>query len=394
MASIRERRSSNGKTTWAVLYRHAGKQASKTFRDRKSARDFLKLIDALGPERALVEAFGEPRDERLTVDDLWEQFVAWKRDKVTPRTLEDYERDWRNWVRPTFGNRAASSVDERDVQRWVDKMARTLAPKSVADRHLLLQMAYKWGRARSRRLVDHNPCEETELPAPKKKRAKGTTVSEWRAILAAAEERNPDARDLIQFIGDVGWRFSEAIALPVRNVVERDDGVWVDMTQVFRVVSNRQVLTPDASKTFAGFRQVPVLASETAAMLRRRVVGKGPDELVFANSRGNHWNQQTFLRDTWPGVLREAGLWLGPRQSPTPHWLRHMAVAVLAASGAQPHEIMRYIGHENVTTTIGVYGGMMGGLTGSTREKAGRILAGEVQPGMVVTGEVVRNLLD
>lgn len=395
MASVRERHSKTRGTTWSVLFRHGNKQASRTFETAKAADDFKKLVDLLGPDRALEVAFGsQERDDRMTVDQLWKQFIGWKRDKVTPRTLADYERDYRNWVRPEFGHRAAASVDERDVQRWVDRMGRELAPKSVGDRHLLLFMAYKWGKARSRNYVQFNPCEETELPVPKKKRAKGTTVSEWRAILEVADRRNPDARDLIQFLGDVGWRFSEAIALPVRNVEERDDGVWVNMTQVFRMENNRQVLTPDASKSFAGFRQVPVLADETAAMLLRRCAGKGPNDFVFTNTRGNHWNQQTFLRDTWPGLLTEAGLWHGPRQSPTPHWLRHMAVAVLAASGAHAHEIMPYVGHEDVSTTLGTYGGMLGGLQGTVREKAARILAGEVQRGMVVTGEVIRNVLE
>lgn len=378
-----------------MLYRHGNKQASRTFATPKAADDFRQLIDVLGPDRAIEVAFGtQDRDERITVDELWEQFIAWKQDKVTPRTLNDYARDYRNWVRPEFGHRAAASIDERDVQRWVDRMGRDLAPKSVGDRHLLLFMAYKWGKARSRQYVNHNPCEETELPAVKRKRAKGTTVSEWRAILEVAARRNPDAHDLILFLGDVGWRFSEAIALPVRNVEERDDGVWVNMTQVFRMEHNRQVLTPDASKSFAGFRNVPVLADETGAMLLRRCAGKGPDDLVFTNSRGNHWNQWTFLRNTWPGILREAGLWHGTRVSPTPHWLRHMAVAVLAAAGAKAHEIMPYVGHEDMSTTLGVYGGMLGGLEGSVRQKANRILSGEVQRGMVVTGEVVRGVLE
>lgn len=110
---------------------------------------------------------------------------------------------------------------------------------------------------------------------------------------------------------------------------------------------------PEAAKSFAAFRKVPVPSHDTADMLLRRIAAKGPNDLVFTNRRGRPWNQQTFLRDTWPAILTDAGLWSGPRKSPTPHWLRHMAVAVLAAGGASAHDIYRYLGHEVVRTTIG-----------------------------------------
>lgn len=393
MASVRTRVNSAGETVTQVLYRHGGKQASKTFKDPKKAERFKGLVDLLGPDKALVELFGGDRPNRLTVGELADKFLEWKADgtkKVTPRTLTDYRRDIDNYVRPWFGHLPADAVDEVAVQKWVDHMAKKLSPKSVADRHMLLHSMYDFGTARTRRLVEHNPCKETELPAPAKKRAKGTKVAEWRRILDVAAERNPDAHDLILFLGTVGWRFSEGIALPAGNVEEDGDGrLWVDMSQVFRMVDNRQVLMPEAAKSFAGFRRVPVPSKECAAMLRRRVVGKGPNDLVFTNVRGNHWNQWTFLRDTWPGILKKAGLYKGPGESPTPHWLRHMAVAVLAAAGASAADIQRYVGHEDVSTTLGTYGGMIGGLSGDVLANADRILAGHGPKGLVVVGEVV-----
>lgn len=390
MASVRERTTKSGETTWQVLYRHGGKQASKSFGTPKAAAQFKALLDAYDtPDRALKLLAEEQEASGITVADLAEQYLAWKQRDVTDRTVADYRRDINNWVLPWFGHRSAEYVDEADVQKWVDHMADRLAPKSVADRHMLLHSIYRYGSAKSRRLVSHNPCQESELPPVRKRRAKGTTVPAWRSILEAAHERNPDAEDLIRHLGTVGWRFSEATALPVWCVDVRPEGVWVDMTQVFRVVDNRQVLTPEQAKSYAGFRCVQVLAEDTAAMLQRRIVGKAPNDLVFTNSRGNHWNQHTFLRDTWPAILADAGLWKGPRKSPTPHWLRHMAVAVLAAAGLQPQDIQRYIGHEDISTTMGTYGGMLGGVPADVAAKADAILSGRGAHGPLVVGEVV-----
>lgn len=385
MASIRERTSSSGETVTAVLFRQGEKQRSRTFADPKQAKKFRQMVELLGPDRALAELLAGDEGDRLTVDELAEQFLAWKARDVTVRTMTDYRRDFANWVKPWLGHRAAESVDETDVQRWVDHMATQLAPKSVADRHMLLHAMYDYGRAKSRRLVTHNPCLETDLPKRVKKPPKGTTVPEFRAILDAAAKRNPDARDLILFLGSVGWRFSEAIALGVRDVNDDGDRVTVTVTRVFRLDgSSRQMLAEDEAKSYAAFRRV-ALPAEAAAMIRRRVVGKGPGDLVFTNSRGRHWNQSTFLRETWPRIVKAAEL--GERR-PTPHWLRHMAVQVMIAAGAQLPEVQRTIGHEHISTTIDVYGGMIGGLPGATLANVDRILTGAAGD-QVVSGELV-----
>lgn len=390
MASIRERATNKGETVYAVLFRHGSRQTSESFTDPKAAEDFRQLVELLGPDRARrILNEGTQGQPRLTVADLAERFLAWKANDVTERTLGDYRRDVENWIVPWFGHRAAEDVDEADVQKWVDHMRGKLSPKSVGDRHMLLHSMYQYGRAKSRRLVDHNPCAETDLPKHVKKPPKGTTVPEFRAILAAAAERNAEARDLILFLGETGWRFSEATALDVRDVEDDGTDVWVTVTRVFRMVGGRQVIVEDAAKTYAAFRRIRMFPA-TRDMLRRRVIGKGPGELVFTNGRGNAWNQQTFLRETWPKILADAQL--GKRR-PTPHWLRHMHVAVCLAAGAALQEVQRRIGHENIATTIGTYGGMVGDVSDAAISNGAAIMAGERSaPGVapVVIGDVVR----
>lgn len=390
MASIRERVTSSGEQVWAVLFRQGVKQRSKTFADPKKAKGFAALVDTLGPEKALAALQTEAPPEGITVDKLADKFLDHKARDVTPRTLADYRRDTENYIRPRFGHRAADYIDEGDVQAWVDDMAKTLSPKSVADRHMLLHAMYQFGHAKSRRLVGHNPCLETEMPKRTKKPPKGTHVPEWRAIIRAGRKSNPDAADLILFIGSIGWRFSEAIALCVDAVEDDGTHVWVDVVRVFRIVDNRQVLVDGAAKSEAGFRRCR-LPSEAAAVVRRRIVGKGPNDFVFTNSRGNHWNQNTFLRNTWPSLLKAAKVGT-PTRKPTPHWLRHMAVAVMARAGVPMHEIQRIIGHEDIGTTNRTYGGMITTLNAQALSNMDKILSGGDAAAAVVPGVVVAEL--
>jgi site-specific recombinase XerD len=391
MASIRERTSSTGERTWQVLFRHGTRQPSKTFATPKAARAFKVLIDEYGPDRALKMLEDHEETGGITVAELAEKFLTWKATtNVTARTLADYRRDIDNWVIPWLGHRTAESIDEADVQKWVDHMRERLAPKSVADRHMLLHSMYQFGKAKTRNLVTHNPCLETELPTKTKTPPKGTTTTEWQAIRRAAETRNPDAGDLILFLGSLGWRWSEAAALAVKDVYDDGDHVWVDVTRVFRIVDNRQVLVEGAAKSYAGFRRSRV-PSEARTMLRRRIIGKRPSDYVFTNSRGRHWNQNTFLRDTWPGLLTAAGVGDDLRK-PTPHWLRHMAVANMARAGIPMHEIQRIIGHEDVRTTNSTYGGMVSTLSAAAIPALDAVLAG-LEP-QVIAGTVLASRAD
>jgi integrase len=291
-----------------------------------------------------------------------------------------------NWIGPRIGTRRASAVDELDVQQLVDHMARDLDAKSVADRHMILHSMYRFGSAKVRRLVDHNPCLETQLPKRVKKPPKGVTLTEWAALYEAAKTVDKDAADLMFFIAGTGWRWSEAAALTVRKVEEYPDKdgtdrMWVTMSGVMRQAQ----VVEDAAKSRAGIRRMKLPAS-VAKVVRRRIEGKGPDDLVFTNKAGRKWYQQNFLNRTWTRIVEASGL----EWRPTPHFLRHTHVALLDRAGATLPEMQRRIGHESIETTINVYGGMIDDIGAETLDALDRLLTAE-QPvaGEVITGSVV-----
>lgn len=390
MASIRERGSNV-----AVLYRigtgRDATQTSTTFTNRKDAERFKTLIDLLGVDRAIAEMQAE-RDVGVTLDQLAKQFLAWKERDVEARTIADYRRDYDNWISPHLGHRQAEAVDERDVQDLVDHMATRLEPKSVADRHALLGAIYRYGSAKSRQIVTHNPCLETQLPKRVKKPPKGVTLPEWRVLYAAAQEVNADAADLMLFIFATGWRFSEATALRFRDVetVDRDGRpvTYAAMRAVFRRDGeNRRVLAEDEAKSRAGLRLVS-LPPTVAAMVDRRQVGKGAGDFVFTNPAGNPWRQNNFLYRTWPAILKKAAL----DRKPTPHWLRHGHVPLLNRAGVSLPEMQRRLGHEDIAITINTYGRMIDDMSPESLDKLDALLA-DAPASQVVTGEVVAGVI-
>lgn len=353
---------SDGTVTWRVRFREGvspktGRplQTSETFDDEREALRFAALIQRMDAREALRQIDLEyGRQSGPTLNELAEEFFDWKETRVkSDRTVADYRRDYRNWIREPLGSRAAASVTEGDVQRLVDDMeARKLKPKSVADRHAILHGIYKWASAPSRRKVPHNPCTETDLPKRRRTPPKGLRPAEWHALSAALRTIDSDAADLAEFMLASGWRWSEAAAVDVLDVEDDGQTVHVYMGRVIRRdAAGRHVIVADDAKADASMRRIRL--DQSAAETVRRRVGERTSGLVFANRGGRQWHYANFLNRAWKPAVKAANLERGP----SPHWLRHTAVAWMVLSGkVSLPELQRRIGHEHISTTIDVYG--------------------------------------
>ena len=372
MASVRERSSTTGESVWQVLYRHGGKQASKTFVTRDAAERVRSLIDALGPDRALTALAEELHQTGPTLADLAAQWFDWKKRDLTARALEDYRRDYANWIDPYFGHRQAGSITEADVQEWVDRIAARLSPKTVADRHALLHGIYAWASARKRGLVPHNPCLETELPKRTRKAPKGLTMGEWLTLRRASYGVDLDAADLILFMASTGWRIGEATAL-MPTAIEDGATMYVTMTHVNR--KGEGVVA--GGKSEAAERRIRMLP-ECATMIRRRMADlTTPTDYVFTNSHSptGLWEPSTFRNRWWRKSVEAAGL---VDREPTPHWLRHTHVMLCHAAGMSLPEIQRRLGHADIKTTINVYGRMIDDMPDDVAARLDVLLSGEL----------------
>jgi integrase len=164
----------------------------------------------------------------------------------------------------------------------------------------------------------------------------------------------------VPFLADTGLRIGEAAALRWRDVDTLRGTVTVRET----LVEVPAYMTPDGTsvmigppKTRAGLRTVPTLTDETAARLVARRAGAGPDDFVWATPTGVPLRPKLWRSRVWrPAVLR-AGL-VDPQ--PTPHTLRHTAVALWIAAGTtDAYKLQRWAGHRSVTTIYRVYGHLL-----------------------------------
>lgn len=377
VATVRQRANKSGTVTYQVMFRDGGRQSSRSFDNEKGAEKFRELVDVLGVQRALDELEAPVRG--ATLDEMAAEFFDFKEARVrSGRTVNDYRRDYRNWIAPTFGNRAAAGISEREVQGWVDSLVGKLDPKTIAGHHALLGAIFKWASAPSRKYLppSFNPCGLTELPARVKKPPKGMRINAWLAMHSALRTVGSqkgcgdDAADLGQFLVATGWRISEGIALDESGC--DDDGylITAHMLQVVRRQADGTTRIVEDAKSRAGRRRV-TLDPDTSAMVRRRLERVGPGGLVFTRD-GAQWHYNTFRAGYWVPALELANLpWV------TPHGLRHTAVGIFDASGASLAEIQRRIGHESIKTTIDVYGGLIDDMDDRSLGNVAALLRGE-----------------
>lgn len=427
MATIDTRTDSKGNVKHRVRWREGGTRDGAW-----QSISFTRLKGETGAERfkAKVEAAGHhwPQDADLsgaisvpgtvTLNQLATAYLTDRAKRVrSDRTAGDYKRDYTNWIEPTFG--AATMIDqitEEQVQAWVDGLgdgtirhptkprAKPLEPKTIQDRHALLWGMFKFAMASSRRWVDRNPCDETVLPKRQKKAPKGLMPAEWTALERALRLIDPDAADVAEGLLVTGWRWSELTALDTFGVEDYGDALYLNMGRVVRRNRAHQHVIVEEGKGQASVRRVR-LDPGAAAMVRRRMEGKKPGDLVFTTGRvepggtggranglgGSRWHYSNFMERFWNPAVTAANL----TRRPTPHWLRHTHVGWMTLTGkATLPELQARIGHASIATTINVYGGMLNDVSEDAlgafelmREQGKVPPNGQIQPGR--TAEVI-----
>lgn len=395
MASLRERTSA-GVTTYQVLFRQGTKQRSKSFKDRATAERWIDRIELDGIDTALawLKKRDSPREVGITLDQLAEKWLAARADDVkagnlTPRVLTGYRRDYENWISTWLGHLPAESINELEVQRWVDRI-KTMpksSAKSVSDRHAILHGIFKWASdpRRGHIKAGHNPCVGTELPKRSRKPPKGLRLPEVQALTATARSMNPAAADLIDFILGTGWRIGEAVALTAGQVEDDGTAVYVTVSRVWR----REVGFVEDAKSDAGLRRLRVLG-DAVGVLRRRLVGLSPADLVFTTAKGLPWDESGFRRDHFDKITKAAGL-VGDRR-PTPHWLRHSHVFICHAAGMDLAQIQRRLGHKDIQMTINTYGRLIDGMSDDVAARLDALLTTRPAAESIVTGQVIKQL--
>jgi integrase len=293
---------------------------------------------------------------------------------LRPKTRDRDELLLRRLALPSFGAVPLAAISQRDVRAWVAELsARGLAPATVQKAYQLLGKVM--GAAVDAGMLAQTPCRRVPLPKVEREEMRFLTPAE---VATLADAIQPRYRALVLVGAYGGLRIGELAGLR-RSRVDLLRGT-VQVAEI--VVEVRGVLHIGPPKTRASRRTVGLprfVVEELAAHLDSP---GDPEAFVFTAPQGGPLRVTAFRARVWRPATRAAGL-----DGLRIHDLRHTAVALWIAAGANPKEVAARAGHASVSFTLDRYGHLYPEADTALRDRLDA-LYGSAQP--APTSPVVR----
>jgi integrase len=367
----------------------ARERQEKSFATKREARIWMSQQDADANAGTRID----PRFSRDSFGAVAEAWLEAKRIESGPKTVMGYESILNAHILPRFGKRRIIGIDAEDVQKFVGKLVDSgKRPHTVHSIYTVLRMVMKFAVERKR--IPVSPCSGVKLPKARTGEPTALTHAQVRQLVDAM----PDLMTRVAVLTSayMGLRAGELWGL------QRDDIALVGSKGTLRIdeslkeVTTKQVLPAGyrrvtstlilgPPKTPAAERKLPIPSPLVPEL--QKLMAAGSDEFVFTiDGQAIHHNafyKKVFLKNT-PAAL------LGTRW----HDLRHTCASLLIESAKQSGlhdrmiiawEIAKYLGHENVTTTLQIYSHMLPGAHEALAEglAAGWLEAAESSAGVV-----------
>jgi len=342
MASIRVRKLSNGQQAYLVRFRAAdGSERTKQFARRRDAERYAHLVEVDIDQGSFVD----PRLGRMTVSEWhsrWWPTVT----NLRPSTRLRDEATFHNHIAPTFGAVPLARVDRTSLREWVaglsDPNGSALAPATTIK---AVQVFNKLMRAALEdRLIAANPVERLPLPKVEREEMRFLTADELRHL---ADTIDPRYRAFVLVAGYGGFRLGELLALRWKRVdlLRRQITITETLTDLAGQISFGPPKTKAAVRTVG----LPAFVADELAQIASQPLDR--DALVFQSAEGYAVRPGLLRRRYWTPAVEEAGL--------TPlriHDLRHTAISLWIAAGANPKQIAVRAGHTSVSVVLDRYG--------------------------------------
>ena len=372
MASVTPRKAKNGDVMWRVQFRIDGKMCQESFVDEKGAREFGRLVDNVGgaAARSVLEARQSKDVGMPTLREWTAKYLDPESGLLTgiePGTRAGYVANAERSYLQVLGDMPLDAIGRSDVGRWImwqeaqpSKIYKNknVSAKTVRNYHAVLSAVLT--AAVDEGLIAQNPAHKTRISKGVKHEGVLLSRDEFSTLHHFIDDRY---KRFVLFLVGTGCRWGEATALTWGDINFDANPVTIRIDKAWKkAASGAPVLKhPKSSKATRTISLWPELVSALGT----------PGEsnaLVFGSPEtGTHLWPGRFRSSIWlPAVDRAMDKDLCKAQGfkplskrPTPHDLRHTHASWLVASGAPLPFVQARMGHESITTTIGVYGHLL-----------------------------------
>lgn len=373
MASVSPRTLASGEVRWRVQVRVDGQMKQTTFLEKKGADQFAALVDRVGWDAAdqVRQSRGQRDNATPTLREYTHRYLSPDSGLLTgveKGTREGYEAvAERSWLQ-LLGDVPIDLITKPDVGAWLawqerqpvwrdrhkpQDQQKPVSAKTVRNYHALLSAVFK--SAVEEGFRTDNPAFKMRVTRGVKRENVFLTPSELSTILHMLP---PRYRRVVMFLAGTGLRWGEMTALTWGDVNLHGNTPTVRVTRAWKKSKGAPVLSyPKSSKS----RRSVSLSGQVLAVLGEPGASH---EWVFPAPQGGHMWHGAFYSRVWRKAVADASdvekcraMGLEPlRREPTVHDLRHTHASWLIAQGKPLPHIQARMGHESITTTVGVYG--------------------------------------
>lgn len=274
-----------------------------------------------------------PEPARETFGSYGKRWLA-SRPDLRPSTVERYERLWRIWLEPAFGNVPLGKMTAEDWRTWFTS-SRAAHPGSTQP-----GSAYRLARAIMNTAVDDGVmrANPVRVKGAGREQSPERPVAMPDDVMSIAGAIDPRYQPMVLLAAWCSLRFGELASLRRRRINLLHRTIRVEENAV-ELSSGRTVFGPP--KTEAGRRTVaipPELVPALEAHLADHV-GPDPDALVFTSPEG-HPLRRTKFRLRWVAACEAVGI-----SGLHFHDLRGSGATWAAHAGATLAELMNRLGH-------------------------------------------------
>lgn len=373
MASVTPRALKSGEIRWRVQGRHNGDMLQETFFYENDARKFGDHVDKWGWDAARAVKNANRNNTTLapTLREYTARYLAPESGLLTgveKGTREGYEAEAERSFLQKLGDYPIDIITKPDVGSWLawqekqpvwrdrhkpESEQKRLSSKTVKNYHALLSAILK--SAVDEGIRKDNPAFKMRMTRGVKRENVFLTPGELSTLLHVLPTRY---QRVILFLAGTGLRWGEMTALTWADVNLYGSPPTVRVTRAWKKSKGAPILSyPKSSKS----RRSVSLSPDLIAILGKPGAS---DEWVFPAPQGGHMWHGAFYTRIWRKAVAEASdvekcraMGLEPlRREPTVHDLRHTHASWLIAQGQPLPYIQQRMGHESITTTVGVYG--------------------------------------
>lgn len=271
--------------------------------------------------------------------------------RCSANTIASYNGNLKNWIFPALGDMKLPDITGAEIEALFQAMqTQKKSHSAIIKVYTILKGIFK--KARKTGVLDRNPMELVDRPAPRKDEAKketdAYTAKEICYIISSLENEPLQWRTMVRLLIDTGIRRGEACGLQWKDI---------DFQQNTITISRTLSYTPDTG-----------VYIDTPKNKKSRTIDVDPD--VMDMLRQLRYEQSTIALSQFVFSQGKDPSPIHP-QSPTryltnfskrygipnlhPHKLRHSFASVAITHGADVASISEKLGHSDKAVTLRMY---------------------------------------